>query len=222
MTRFLDRRKAFELRKQGKSYSQIKKELGMSKSTLSQWLRKYPLTKEQIDSLRGKSEVRIEKYRETMRRKREERFDKYYNEEKALWLPLSKRELFIAGLFLYWGEGNKSQRNMLSINNTDPAVIQFALFWVIKSLNVQKSDVRLQLHLYSDMDIDKELVYWCNVLKVKKHQFNKPYIKQSKRADIDQKGFGHGTCGIQIGNTVLKERILALIQAMGDYVRNKF
>ena len=66
-----DKFQALELRKQGKSYSQIKQELALSKSTLSRWLKKYPLSKERILELRGRSPVRIEKYRNTMIRKRE-------------------------------------------------------------------------------------------------------------------------------------------------------
>lgn len=70
-----ERARALRLRRQGKSYSQIKKEIGVSKSTLSCWLRTYPLNKKQIEKLmklRATSEVRIERYRETMRKKKRE------------------------------------------------------------------------------------------------------------------------------------------------------
>jgi len=43
MARFQDKEKALALRKQEMSYSQIKSILGISKSTLSSWLRDYPL-----------------------------------------------------------------------------------------------------------------------------------------------------------------------------------
>lgn len=82
MTRLKERERAFTMRKLGMSYSQIKQELGISKSTLSEWLRKYPLSREQINNLRGRSEVRIEKYRQTMKKKRDLRLTQYYKEEK--------------------------------------------------------------------------------------------------------------------------------------------
>jgi hypothetical protein len=53
--------------------------------------------------LRDFSEIRIEKYRQTMEAKKDARLDLFYKEEKAKHLPLSKKELFISGLFLYWG-----------------------------------------------------------------------------------------------------------------------
>ena len=104
MARFKDKEKALALRKQEMSYSQIKNILGVSKSTLSGWLKDYPLSKERIDALRGKNEKRIERYRETRRRTKEKRLNEFYLEEKGKVFPLTNRDFFIAGLFLYWGE----------------------------------------------------------------------------------------------------------------------
>ena len=50
------RAEALILRKQELSYSEIKKRLNVSKSTLSLWLRNYPLSKEKINELRGNNE----------------------------------------------------------------------------------------------------------------------------------------------------------------------
>lgn len=217
MTKISKYREAIRLRKQGKSYSQIKVNLRLSKSTLSRWLRKYPLNEEQMNKLREKSQIRIEKFRQTMMQKRQIRLLTYYNEERRKLFPLSERELFIAGLFLYWGEGNKFSRYTLSINNTDPSVLTFSLFWITHALHIDKKNIRVFLHLYKDMDIKKETNYWSKELDIDISQFSKPYIKKSKRNDVDQKGFGHGTCGIRIDSVFLKERILMNLKALSDF-----
>jgi len=62
----IKRNLAVKLRKEGKSYSQIKKIVKVSKSTLSYWLSKYPLTKKQIYKLQAVSPIRIEKFREAI------------------------------------------------------------------------------------------------------------------------------------------------------------
>lgn len=218
MAKVKERQEALELRlKKKMSYSQIKKTLGVSKSTLSYWLRDYPLSKERINELRGRSERRIEKFRKTMRAKRERRLNGFYREEKRKWLPLSKRELFIAGLFLYWGEGGKTGRHTISLNNTDPQVMKFTLHWLIEALEIPREKIRVYLHLYSDMDVGKEMGFWSKELKIPLSRFVKPYIKKSKKADIDHKGFGHGTCGLLVCDTRLKERILMNIKAIADY-----
>jgi len=54
MARIQDREKAIALRKQEMSYSQIKKVLGVSKSTLSYWLKDFPLSKERVEELQRK------------------------------------------------------------------------------------------------------------------------------------------------------------------------
>ena len=73
------KQKAINLRLSGCSYSQIKDKIGVSKSTLSNWLDKYPLSNERIRELRDNSPKRIENYRNTMRRKRESRLSVIYN-----------------------------------------------------------------------------------------------------------------------------------------------
>lgn len=123
MARPQGRQKSIELRLQGKTYSEIKKTLGLSKSTLSDWLSKYPLTTNQLALLQkqisNNKDLAIEKYRITMRRKRETRLQKTYELQKNTLLPLSQRELAIAGIFLYWGEGQKRMNGPIGINNTD-------------------------------------------------------------------------------------------------------
>ena len=216
MARVLEHREALRLRKEGKSYSQIKTELGISKSTLSGWLHKYPLTREQINSLRSLSEKRIERYSNTMRRKREERHFLYYTQEKEKWFPFSERELFIAGLFLYWGEGDKTSRHVVSINNTDPNVVKFALNWMVRCLRFPEDRIRVHIHLYDDMNVEDEIGYWKKELGVERNQFTRPYIKKSKKTSLDQKGFGHGTCGVRFCKTEIKERLLMDLKAVSD------
>ncbi|PIR96439.1 MAG: hypothetical protein COT92_01150 [Candidatus Doudnabacteria bacterium CG10_big_fil_rev_8_21_14_0_10_42_18] len=216
------KQKALELRKLGKSYSQIKEELGVSKSTLSFWLSPYPLSRQQIRLLRDVSEVRIEKFRQTMQEKREKRFSGFYREEKEKILPLSQKELFIAGLFLYWGEGMKNLKYPFALYNTNPQLVKFGLFWIKKVLNVPSKKIKVILHLYSDMDINKEIKFWAGELKMPILQFSKPYIKESKKTDINRKGaFGHGTCGLVIHDVLLKEKVMAALKAVADYYENR-
>jgi len=222
MTKVSEHRKALKLRNQGRSYNQIRKKLNLSKSTLSAWLRERPLSKEQLKAVRRKGyDQRIEKFRSTMQKKRERRLLSYYKEEKSKWLPFSEREFFLTGLFLYWGEGNKASRNTVSLNNTDPCVVNFALKWINYSLNIPKERIKICIHLYKDMNIPKEIRYWSKILGISPKQFLKPYIKKSKRVDLDQKGFGHGTCGVMVHDTVIKEKILMAIKVVSDQCLEK-
>ena len=157
MAHVLLREKAIKLRLQGYTYGQIKRELGLSKGTLSYWLHKYPLSEERLKELfkirDHNRDIAVERYRNTLREKRLTRLKAVYELQKTSLLPLSEKDLLIAGLFLYWGEGAKG-RGILSISNTDPKVIKFALFWMTQILNIPTNKIKAGLHLYKDMDID--------------------------------------------------------------------
>ncbi|MBU3934574.1 helix-turn-helix domain-containing protein [Patescibacteria group bacterium] len=217
MAKFADRERALALRKKEMSYSQIKKILKVSKGTLSIWLKDYPLSKQRIRELRDCNEQRIERYRETMRRKKEKRLDIFYAKQKKNIFPINKRELYIAGLFLYWGEGSKTPLAHLSISNTDPSVIKFFLNWFKRVLKIPKEKLRFYLQLYSNMNIDKEITFWSKILNVPKNQFSKPYIKNSSSTRINHRGsFGHGTCNITLGSARISEQVSMAIKAISD------
>ncbi|MFZ3054394.1 MAG: helix-turn-helix domain-containing protein [Minisyncoccales bacterium] len=217
MARIKDREKALSLRKEGMSYSQIKKELGLSKSTLSSWLRNYPLSKDRIRELRDCNEFRIEKFREAMREKREKKLKEIYQAQRKILLPLKTREFFMMGLGLYWGEGTKCRQDGLSVSNTDPAIIKFFICWLNKTLGVPKEKIKIALQLYSDMDIDKEMKFWSKETKIPLLQFTKPYVKKNSSERINHKGsFGHGTCNARINNVFLAQKIFMSLKVISD------
>jgi transposase len=64
--------KAIKMRQGGMSYTQIKNVVNVSKGTLSVWLKDYPLSDERLKELRDNSPIRIEKYRNTRLKQREQ------------------------------------------------------------------------------------------------------------------------------------------------------
>ena len=212
-----ERERALLLRKQGHSYSQIKLALGVSKGTLSYWLKDHPLSKKRIEELRDNHGKRIEKYRETRKRQREQRLSLIYRKQESKILPLNEKNLFLAGLFLYWGEGAKRKAATLSLSNSNPAVVRFFIEWCERCLGVSRSKFLVYLHLYSDMTIAKELQYWSKVLSIPKSQFRKPYVKVSEQQRINHKGaYSHGTCNVSMGDARLTEQILQSIRVIED------
>lgn len=208
MARVKDREKAIQLRFEGKSYSQIKAAIGVNKSTLSGWLKDMPLSSQQFHDL-GVIERRVESYKETCRKRKEKILKSIYDEEEKNILPLSKRDLFIAGLFLYWGEGGKTSQGSLTLSNTNPGMIRFFIYWAINSCNISKDKIKIRMHLYRDMDIEEETEFWIKHIGVQREQFSKPYIKDSNKSGITYKtGFGHGTCNVYIGSAILAKKVL--------------
>jgi hypothetical protein len=134
---------------------------------------------------------------------------------KSALLPLSKKELFLAGVFLYWGEGSK-QHGQVSVTNSDPRIIKFAIYWMTNVLEIPKDKLRIALHLYKDMDVVNEIIFWSEKIDLPQQQFNKPYIKKTNREGLTYKSFGHGTCTVYFSSVVLSEKIAMSIKAISD------
>lgn len=206
MARRVDKEKVLKMRIEGQmSYSQIKAVTGICKSTLSDWLAPYPLSKERIRELGPLNERRIENCRNTKRILKDKRLAKIYEKASNDIGYLNRRELFIAGLFLYWGEGKKTFH--FSFSNTDPAMIKFFLKW-LKVLGVSKENLNFRLDLYIDMNINSEIIFWSNELDILAEKF-KINVKNSTLVGLTYKnGFGHGTCRVEISRQDLLDYVL--------------
>ena len=212
MARILEKQKAIQLRLAGYSYSKIKKELGLSKSTLSGWLADYPLSDERIRELRDWNYERIEKCRNTKARKKKIRLENVFTSVSKDIGHLSERDMYIAGFFLYWGEGGKTRMSTVSLTNSNPSVLKFFISWLIL-LGVDTSKLKIRLQIYADMDQRKMMEYWSNTLNIPISQFDNPQIKKSNQANLTYRnGFGKGTCTVIYNNRALGEYVLSGIQ----------
>ncbi len=216
MTRKELKQKAIEMRMRQMSYAEIKEALGVSKSTLRDWLRNLPLGERNIELIEKRKHRQIERYRNSMKAKAQKKLDIAYASVSERIGSLSEREIMIAGLFLYWGEGGKATNSDVCLSNTNPHMMSFFVHW-LRVLGVGKDMVKVAVILYSDMDIEKEMLFWSSTLGLPLSQFYKPRIKKSKISSITYKnGFGHGTCLIRYGNKQLWDFILMGIRRLED------
>lgn len=198
------------------SYSELKRKFGVSKSTLSGWLKNYPLSRERINNLRANSEKRIERYRNTMALKQEVKRKVAYDKVSKDINKISNREMFLCGLFLYWAEGGKTRNSGITLTNTNPLMLKFYLKW-LSMLKIPKDKLRIHLHLYSDMNISKEINFWSKTLGISKKSFQKPYVKKSTINSLTYKnGFGHGTCSIVYDNKSISDYVLMGIKRIQE------
>jgi len=203
------------------SYGEIRKRLRVSKSTLSYWLREFPLSEERILELRRqglkKNEAKIERFRNAMRRKRELKDREIYNKYQKRFNKLSEDVFFIAGLMLYLGEGNKANYNTINLVNTDSRIIKFFIKWMINFFGINKKEIKAELHLYENMNVEKEKKFWGNEIGFPETQFYKPQIRKLQKASFSYKeSYRHGTCSIYVMSTEKKREIMMAIQAFVD------
>lgn len=210
--------------KENLSYAEIRKRLGVPKSTLSYWLREFPLSKKRILELRRqgwkKAEAKIERFRASMRRKRQLKEQEVYNKYRKRFTRLSRDALFVAGLMLYLGEGNKRNYSEIALANTDPKITKFFIQWLNEFLKIPKEEMKAGLHLYENMDIEKEKEFWKNELGFRESQFYKPSIRKLKKASFSYKEPSrHGTCALYVSGVERKRELIMAIEAFLDYYR---
>jgi hypothetical protein len=93
-------------------------------------------------------------------------------------------------------------------------IVKVFLGWLIQE-GAALNKIKIHLHIYSDMNQEKEIGFWSEVLNIRESQFSKVTIKESLKKDISYKrGHGHGTCQIIYGNRLLNDRIRAAIEQL--------
>lgn len=201
---------ARKLRQQGLSYKEIQEQTGLAKSTVSLWCRDVELTSKQKTALFAKydAQLRGAKSNQDKRRKAIEKIKLSAMSEID---NLSPSEFKIAGLMLYWAEGNKTLYPGLS--NSDPKLIKFIMAWFRKVCLVPEEKFKVYLHLHSGQDELRSKMFWSEITGVPLSQFGKSYIK--KEGSGHKKNIlYHGTAKIGIYNKDLLYRILGWIEAI--------
>lgn len=202
--RWEDKLRARELRVQGCSYNDILREVGVSKSTLSLWLRDIPLTDEQVAALSDKFRAGREKFIHKMRVRRDDRWAEYHREAEAEYAILSQDPAFMFGLALYIGEGTKSDENAVCFTNCDPRVICKALDFFL-TIGVPYASLRGAVHLHPGLSVEAAELYWRQVTNSSETQLHKTSVSVS-RASTGKKGNSQPRGTFQISATHTKTR----------------
>lgn len=216
------REKAIELRLVHKlGYKAIAEQVKVSKSTLSRWLEDLPLSEDRVLELRraawGLGEAKREKFRQTMRAKRDKRENEIYLKQKKKLSRISNQSLFISGLMLYAAEGDKKSRAEIAFSNTDSVMVLFFARWLEKFLGIEQSKLRIQLHLYENMDIHAEETFWKKQLGMNQGQLCKSQIRPLRPGKFSyREPFRHGTCKLYVGGVVKKSELMLSIRAFFD------
>ncbi|KKR33037.1 MAG: hypothetical protein UU37_C0003G0040 [Candidatus Gottesmanbacteria bacterium GW2011_GWA2_41_12] len=183
MTKIKLKKEAIGLRKQGFGIKTISYKLNVSSSTVNRWCKDILLTPEQIFELKRRSRdpyygKRL-KYINSLKQKRLDAIDKLRGKGIKEVGKLTKRDVFIAGIVMYWAEGFKKDRR-LGFANSDPAMIKFFLNWLINNCKVPKKDIRLRVGLnISHKDRVHEVEkFWSNVSGISINQFQKPFFQK--------------------------------------------
>jgi hypothetical protein len=171
------REKARELRTRGLSYNEIVAQLGVSKSSVSLWVRDIPCP----ERFRY---VHNERRLEGLRKYNEARSARHAAETETAAAEigeLTERELLIAGAIAYWCEGGKSKSyrpgsDRAVFTNSDPGLIRFYLRF-LDTAGVQRTDLTFRVQIHENADAEAAQRFWEEVTEAPEDQFGKPTLK---------------------------------------------
>lgn len=186
MTKTSLKNQAIALRKTGKSYSQILKEVSVSKSTLSLWLKSVQLTNKQRQHLLLKRDLATHKGGAVKRANRIEKMNNIIKQASFKVSSVTDKDLWIAGIMLYWAEGTKEKEYNPGTNvifsNSDPEMIRVYLKWLKESLKIKNDRIHFEIYIHESYKNGRhELgLFWSKITGFPLSNFDKVYYKRDK------------------------------------------
>ncbi len=195
--------KVIDYRKRGYSYGMLKEKFGLSKSTLSNWLKdiKCEPCKEVIARI-GAGRLKAAQIKHDQKINNIFKIKKLAKKELG---KLTKRDLWLLGIGLYLGEGSKSFEN-IRIINSDPEIIKIAIGWFKKICKLANNNLTIAIHIYPDNNIKNTVNYWSKTTCIPIRQFGKTYIdKRTNKLIRNRKKLPYGTAILTIKSNGKKE-----------------
>ena len=176
------RTKARDLRLRGLDYEEIVARLGVSKSSVSLWVRDLPRPPRVApDECARRTSEGMRRYWTAERRVLAERRAAASAAAAADIGGLTDREILIAGAIAYWCEGakNKPHRraDRVTFANSDPELISFFLLF-LDVADIPRSDLAFQLQIHETADVASAERFWLALTGARPEQFRKTSLKR--------------------------------------------
>ena len=219
----VERIRARELRQvEGRSVQEIARIVGVSRSSVSLWVRDIEMTPEQHAALfarnpaynrqRVGAEAKIVKYRAI----------RAQSQEDGRAIARRGDAFHVAGCMLYWAEGGK-KRNVAHLSNSDPEVVRFFVRFVRRYFDVRDDGFRVTCNLFADhLERQSEIErFWLETLSLSESSLCKSivnvYSKYSQKKRMNM--LPYGTCRVSIYQTHIVQHIYGAIQEYGGFDR---
>jgi len=190
---------ARKLRRDGLDYKRIAAELGVSKNSVSLWVRDLPRPP------RLSYEECRKRHADAVRRHWEAERPARAAERRAIRLAaiaqagvLSRREILIAGAIAYWCEGSKNKPHRrgdrVAFINSDPALINFFLRF-LDAAGIERGRLTFRVYIHQNADVAAAERFWMAAVSAGPSQFRKATLKKHNPATTRRNtGDGYHGC----------------------------
>lgn len=174
--------RARELREQGLDYEQISAELGVSKSSVSLWVRDMPIPERlSPQECARRRDDAVAAYWVKERTRREAAQEAVRTGAQMGIGAVTDREILVAGAIAYWCEGTKSKpyrrSNRVIFINSDPALVRFYLRF-LRLAGVSQQQIVFRVSIHESADVASAQEFWRHVTQAGPLQFRTPSLKR--------------------------------------------
>ena len=211
------REKARELRKQGWSVRDITLELGVSKGSVSMWVRDIELTEEQQTLLKSRQAQWAGRNQGGKTNRAKAMQQRIVYQQAGRERARNGNRLHHTGCLLYWCEGAKVKRNSVHFVNSDPNMMLLFMRFLREEMKADEPKFRLQIHCHTQDEIEQHRIekYWLTLLNLPETCLQKTQFKQG--SNTRKKRLENGVCALMVHSTELAMHIYGAIQEYGGF-----
>lgn len=217
-----DKEIAFNLRRSGKSYQEIRRALKIPLATLSDWFSVVDWSKQVKEKLAAKAQkqhtVRLIELNKIRGLHLKNIYAEARQEARKDLEELKYNPLFIAGLMLYWGEGDKLTKYSTKLSNTDPGLVRLYVFFLRKACRIPDDKIKGHILIYPDLNEEECRRYWARESTIPHNQFFKSTTIQGKHKTRRIK---YGVCMVDISSTYFKVKMLEWLKLLPMELMNE-
>jgi len=204
----IERDKAIKLRLEGYSLNEIRALLKVSKSSVSIWVRNVELSKIQKERLKAKGFYKeaIEKRRASRLASEDVKRQLVISTAQKSIGKISKKQLWLIGVMLYWAEGAKTQTTVC-FSNGDPEMIKIMMAFFREICDVPEAKFRGYIHIHPHLDHIEAEKYWSSVSGIPFTQFYKTYRLPNRSSQNKKDSLPYGTFDVYVLSTKLFYKI---------------
>jgi transposase len=173
---------ARSLRNLGLDYDEIVARLGVSKSSVSLWVRDLPRPPRlSVEECKKRSAEGARRYWEAERPAREARLAGVAARAAAEIGHMTDREILIAGAIAYWCEGTKNKphrrADRVVFINSDPVLIGFFLKFLYTA-GIAPETLVFRVYIDETADVEAAQRFWLDATDAQPSQFRRTALKR--------------------------------------------
>jgi transcriptional regulator with XRE-family HTH domain len=207
----------------GLPINEIARRVGVSKSSVSIWVRDVPLSATQIEALRQMNPAYNRQLRGATTNAERWRERRRGWQEEGRALARRGDPTHTAGVMLYWAEGDKNNRHTARLSNSDPELVRFFLDFVRATFDIPEERIRVTCYLFADhVDTQSAIEqFWLDRLELPRSCLCRSIVNVYSKHSLKRRAnkLPYGTCRLSLNSVQVMQSLYGSIQEYGGFER---